>query len=171
MGGSIQVDSVPGQGSVFTVRLPYQPGRPAPAPEVHPIALPAGSLPLAGLKILVAEDNEINQEIMQANLSDDGASVTLVDNGQLAVDAVRNNPPGSFDVVLMDVQMPVLSGLDAARQIKQLAPDLPVIGQTAHALAQDRADCLAAGMVGYIAKPINPQLLNALILKHTPAAH
>ncbi len=171
MGGTIQVDSVPGQGSVFTVRLPYQPGRPAPAPEVQPVALPAGSLPLAGLKILVAEDNEINQEIMQANLSDDGASVTLVDNGQLAVDAVRNNPPGSFDVVLMDVQMPVLSGLDAARQIKQLAPDLPVIGQTAHALAQDRADCLAAGMVGYIAKPINPQLLNALILKHTPAAH
>ncbi|MCB4361950.1 ATP-binding protein [Quatrionicoccus australiensis] len=173
MGGNISVHSVPGQGSVFSVRLPYHPGRAndlsaAPISSIQPTD-PAR--PLAGLKILVAEDNEINQEIMRDNLTEDGASVTLVDNGQLAVDAIRNSPPGSFDCILMDVQMPVLSGLDAARQIKAITPALPIIGQTAHALTQDREDCLAAGMDDYISKPIDPQKLNTLIRKHLPGQH
>jgi PAS domain S-box-containing protein len=169
MGGSIQVDSTPGAGSIFQVRLPYlaspetaasqeiirQPSRPASPPK-----------PLAGLKILVAEDNDINQEIMRDNLSEDGAVVVIVENGQLAVDRVRDNPPGTFDIVLMDIQMPVLSGHDAARQITAIAPGLPIIGQTAHALASDKEDCLAAGMIDYIAKPIDPLKLNAMILQH-----
>ena len=173
MGGQISVHSVPDQGSVFSVRLPYHPGQTPdlPVAAVSSVQPADPARPLAGLNILVAEDNEINQEIMRDNLSEDGANVTLVDNGQLAVDAIRNKPPGSFDCILMDVQMPVLSGLDAARQIKAIAPQLPIIGQTAHALTQDREDCLAAGMDDYIAKPIDPQKLNALILKHLPGKH
>lgn len=169
MGGSIHVDSSPGRGSIFEVRLPYLAvQKVALAGEPKPTAPQPGlPKPLLGLSILVAEDNEINQEILRDNLSDDGATVSMVDNGQLAVDCVRDHPPGTFDVVLMDIQMPVLNGHDAARQITALAPGLPIIGQTAHALAADRDDCLAAGMIDYIAKPIDPARLNALILQHT----
>ncbi|MGE5470489.1 MAG: ATP-binding protein [Bacteroidota bacterium] len=171
MGGSIRVDSMPGQGSIFEVRLPYRASAP---PEPVPLPLPVAASdftmatkPLLGLRILIAEDNDINQEIMRDNLTEDGAHVVIADNGQQAVDCVRQNPPGSFDIILMDIQMPVLSGHDAARQIVALAPGLPIIGQTAHALARDRDECLAAGMVDYIAKPIDPARLNALILQHT----
>ncbi|MDP3537280.1 MAG: ATP-binding protein [Azonexus sp.] len=167
MGGSIQVDSLPGQGSVFEVRLPYHPGvLPTPAAIASPPPV-RGENPLGGLKILVAEDNDINQEIMRENLSEDGASVVIVGDGQQAVDCVRNNPPGSFDIILMDIQMPVLNGHNAARQITAIAPDLPIIGQTAHALAQDRTDCLSSGMVDHIPKPIDPEVLVAMILKYT----
>ena len=170
MAGSIHVTSQPGAGSTFEIRLPYLP--PSHPAVAAPMFTPANSQasnakPLAGLKILLAEDNEINQEIMQENLSEDGASVTIAGDGQQAVDCIRQNPPGSFDIVLMDIQMPVMSGYDAVRQIALIAPDLPIIGQTAHALSQDRDACLAAGMVDHIAKPINPEQLVAMILKHT----
>jgi CheY-like chemotaxis protein len=169
MGGSIQVDSRPGQGSIFEVRLPYcastlLPLNPFPEPLTIAVDRPR---PLAGLNILVAEDILINQEILQENLGEDGASVVVVGDGQQAVDCVRQNPPGTFDIVLMDIQMPVLSGHDAARQILVIAPELPIIGQTAHALPEDREACLADGMVDHIAKPIDPARLVELILKYT----
>ena len=170
MAGSIHVTSHPGSGSTFEIRLPYlPPSHPALATPILSSANSQASnvKPLAGLKILLAEDNEINQEIMQENLREDGASVTIAGDGQQAVDCIRQNPPGSFDIVLMDIQMPVMSGYDAVRQIALIAPGLPIIGQTAHALSQDRDACLAAGMIDHIAKPINPEKLVAMILKHT----
>ncbi|MDP3637516.1 MAG: ATP-binding protein [Azonexus sp.] len=166
MGGRIEVSSQPGVGSIFAIRLPYLPH----LPLIQPVSIApplSRRQPLAGLKILVVEDNEINQEIMQENLSEDGARVTVVDDGQQAVDCIRQSTPGSFDIVLMDIQMPVMNGHDAARAILRIAPDLPIIGQTAHALSQDRDACLAAGMVDHIAKPIDPEKLIAMILKHT----
>ncbi|RIX49451.1 MAG: response regulator [Rhodocyclales bacterium GT-UBC] len=168
MGGDIMVDSLPGHGSIFEVRLPYRESQPpvATPPPTFAIASTVPGKPLAGLNILVAEDNDINQEILQENLSEDGASVVIASDGQQAVELVRQNSPRYFDIVLMDVQMPILSGHDAARQICAIAPGLPIIGQTAHALAQDRSACLAAGMVDYIAKPIEPEKLVQLILKH-----
>ena len=170
MGGSIAADSTPGQGSSFTIRLPYLPVAQAstqsPSCPVIPSADPAAGQRLAGLRILVAEDNEINQIILAENLAEDGAAVTVVANGREAVDRVRQQP-GAFDVVLMDIQMPVMNGHEATRHIRQIAPDLPVIGQTAHAFAEEKEACLASGMVAHIAKPIDPDNLVGLILQHT----
>ena len=166
LGGSISVDSTPGQGSCFEVRLPYW-----PLADEHPAAPPAAPMvddprPLAGKRILVAEDVEINQEIMQSVLHDYGATVTLADNGQQALDRVKQGGPRAFDLVLMDIQMPLMNGYDATRQIHAIAPQLPVIGQTAHALDEERSACLAAGMVAHISKPIDPEALLGLILQH-----
>ena len=117
-------------------------------------------------RILVAEDNEVNQLVLEDNLVSEGAEVTLAINGQEAVDHVRQRGGDGFDVVLMDVQMPVMDGYQATRQIRALAPGLPVIGQTAHALDEERATCLAAGMVDHLAKPLDPDQLIASILRH-----
>ena len=173
MGGTISVESVLEHGSIFEVRLPYQPlsaPQHASATEPRQAVRVLDERCLEGLRILVAEDNEINQEIMRENLLDAGAEVVIADNGQLAVEAVANHPPGRFDIVLMDIQMPVLNGYDAARLIHQQQPELPIIGQTAHALSTDREACLAVGMVDYIAKPIDPERLKRLILKHALGA-
>ena len=87
-------------------------------------------------------------------------------NGQEAVDAVRQQGAAAFAVVLMDVQMPVMDGFDATRAIHALAPDLPVIGQTAHALDEERERCFAAGMVDHLAKPIDPERLVEVVRRH-----
>jgi len=168
MGGRITAESTPGQGSCFTIRLPYQPLALAEPPPAAGPAKPVGALGqprLAGLRILVAEDNEINQLILAENLTEDGAEVEVVDNGREAVERVRQQPD-AFAVVLMDIQMPVMNGHEATRHIRLLAPDLPVIGQTAHAFAEEKEACLASGMVAHIAKPIDPDRLVGLILQH-----
>ncbi len=166
MGGELRVHSTPGLGSCFEVRLPC---REIDAHSTPENAAPPSSpgKPLAGLRILVAEDNEINQEVIEENLREDGANVVLVDNGHLAVEAVWNCGPEPFDIVLMDIQMPVMNGHEATRRILEFAPDLPVVGQTAHAYGDEREACFASGMVGHIAKPIDPGELLAIILKHT----
>ncbi len=161
MGGSIRVESTPGRGSSFIARLPcVESDLPLPvhAPHIDE------HLPLAGLHILVAEDNEVNQEVILDLLANEGAFVTLVENGLEAVERVAHE--GSFDVVLMDIQMPVMGGHEATRRILQLAPDLPVIGQTAHAFAEEIQSCLDAGMVAHIAKPLDPDRLIELILTY-----
>jgi len=101
--------------------------------------------------------------VIEDMLTAEGARVTLVGNGRLAVEAVTADPD-AWDAVLMDVQMPEMDGLEATRHIHGLAPDLPVIGQTAHALEEERAKCLAAGMVGQVSKPISHEDLVAAIL-------
>jgi signal transduction histidine kinase len=165
MGGTLSAESQVGAGSRFEVRLPCievaaaQPAAPA-------LAAPGPGPRLAGLRILAAEDNEVNQLVLEDNLVSEGAEVTLAINGQEAVDHVRQRGADGFDVVLMDVQMPVMDGYEATRQIRALAPGLPVIGQTAHALDEERATCLAAGMVDHLAKPLDPDQLIASILRH-----
>ncbi len=164
MGGEIRVDSTPGAGSRFQLRIPYVPTEALPGqPEDSPAA--RGCRRLVGLSVLVAEDNEVNRMVLEEMLRDEGARVLLVGDGRQAVDAVQKDF-AAYDLVLMDIQMPVMDGLEAARLLQSLAPDLPVVGQTAHAMTEERDKCLAAGMVDHLAKPIETEDLVAAVLKH-----
>jgi two-component system sensor histidine kinase/response regulator len=121
---------------------------------------------LTGLRILVAEDNAINQEIIIGLLTDAGAQVDCVENGRLAVERIVDSA-ARYNLVLMDVQMPELDGLGATRKIREhLAPEqLPIIAMTAHAMDEERRRCIEAGMNDHIAKPIDPVTMTATILR------
>ena len=164
MHGEIRVESTPGRGSVFEVRLPYV--APAPQPDAARVAhSPLKDKPPAGITILLAEDDELTQMMLEATLADYGAHVVIVGDGTDAVERVATDGAEAYDIVLMDLQMPVMDGYEATRRIRELAPGLPIIGQTAHAFDKDRDRCLAAGMVAHVAKPIDSEALAALILR------
>ena len=120
--------------------------------------------PLAGLRILAAEDNELNTEILKAYLTINGADLTVAENGKVLLDIFSQSSEGSFDVILMDIQMPVMDGLEATRTLRQLdrpdAKSIPVIAMSANAFSDDVAASLDAGMNAHISKPIE---LSALI--------
>ena len=119
---------------------------------------------IQGARILLVEDNALNQEVALAFLHEMGLEVDIADNGRIAVDKVK---AGNYDAVLMDMQMPVLDGLAATREIRQLPgqDDLPIISMTANALAEDRERCIEAGMNDHMTKPIDPQLLTSKLLQ------
>jgi CheY-like chemotaxis protein len=166
MGGVVQVHSQPGVGSVFELRLPYVSAADG-ARELTPASV-WGDSPrrLDGVRVLVAEDNEVNQIVLERALEIEGAETTIVADGRQAVNRVLADGREAYDVVLMDIQMPEMDGYEATRRILEVAPDLPVIGQTAHAMLDERRECLAAGMVDHIAKPIDFRLLVDMIVRH-----
>lgn len=165
MGGEIAAVSEPGNGSRFTLRLPLQ-----VAPAVESVDMKTVEAKdhkaLRGLRVLAAEDVEINRLILEDLLTAEGADVRFAVDGQQAIDRIEESGANCFDVVLMDVQMPRVDGHEATRRILQLVPGLPVIGLTAHALAEEREKCLASGMVDHVTKPIDPEVLVAAVLKH-----
>ncbi|MCK6411060.1 MAG: response regulator [Azonexus sp.] len=122
---------------------------------------------LQGKRILLVEDNELNQEVALGLLADSGATVDLAENGKIALDQVSAT---DYDLVLMDMQMPVMDGISATRLIRELenGRSLPIIAMTANALPSDRERCLAAGMNEHLAKPIDPEQLRALLLRYLP---
>jgi signal transduction histidine kinase/CheY-like chemotaxis protein len=140
-----------------------------------PSASRAGSTPtvqrLAGLRLLVAEDNANNQQVARELLEDEGAEVVIADNGRLAVEAVAAADP-PFDVVLMDLQMPVMDGYTATSRIRQDLQQLalPIVAMTANAMASDREACLAAGMNDHVGKPFDLDHLVAVLLRLTGRA-
>lgn len=159
MGGTIQVTSAPGQGSCFSFTAAFfcpQEPESAPAASASPPAT------LAGVRILLAEDNDINQTVAQEILQSFGAEVDIAADGLEAVEKVRNN---CYDIVLMDIRMPGMDGLAAARKLREdpAFDELPVIAMTAHASAQDRINSLEAGMQDHINKPIIPDTLLATL--------
>ena len=119
---------------------------------------------LQGLRVLAVEDVEINRIVLEDMLVCEGAEVEFAENGQQAIDRVSGD--GDYDIVLMDIQMPVMDGFEATRRIKPIAPNLPVIGLTAHVMAEQREQCLQAGMSDHIAKPVDAERLVAAILEN-----
>jgi CheY-like chemotaxis protein len=144
-------------------RLQNAPGATAPA-----LSAPVARQRLAGLHLLLVEDNEINQDVAVDILQREGARVTVAANGQVCVD-ILTNTEAFFDLVLMDLQMPVMDGLQATRLVRQMpvGDDMPIIAMTANALPADREVCMDAGMNDHIGKPFDVESLVTIILRHT----
>jgi CheY-like chemotaxis protein len=170
MHGSITILSQPGKGTTVEFRLPYMAvaGTTSDTVDDVPGGVDEVNAPLAGYSILLAEDEPDNQSILVETLSDMGAKVVAVSNGQEAVDRIVNDGAAAYDLLLMDIQMPVMDGYQATQKILQLAPGLPIIAQTAHAFSEERDRCLAAGMVAHLPKPINADELLRLVRAKLP---
>ena len=167
MGGTIEVSSTLGQGTTFAFRLPFT----VDTQEEKTLALISAdkSRELAGVQVLLVEDNEINMEIAEFYLTERGAAVTKAWNGREAVDKVQAEPQ-RFGVVLMDVMMPVLDGLTATRMIRALsypAAGVPILAMTAQDTKDAVRECRAAGMNDYLAKPVDPDRMAEQILRWT----
>ncbi len=163
MGGSFSVQSLPGRGTTFGFTMRLEPVRTELAGGAEHGAMESfRQLRLEGRRILVAEDNEVNQFLLKELLSPTGAEVVVAENGLIAVQAVRK---GTFDLVFMDMQMPEMDGIQASREIRKLAghDSLPIVAVTANAMKEDKDLGFAAGLNDYLTKPIEPhQLLMAL---------
>ena len=168
MGGTIDVESELGQGSCFEVLIDLK------IAEDRTVALAAqeetdeqdGNI-LQGMRFLCAEDNELNAEILTELLKIEGAKCTICENGERVLEAFEQSAPGDYDMILMDVQMPVMNGYDATRAIRrsthELAKTIPIIAMTANAFSEDIQYSLAAGMNAHISKPVDMKTLEKTI--------
>ena len=165
MGGSIEVFSEVDQGSLFRVELELRFSEEQPREKGD--AGPEEDISLEGMRFLAAEDNEINAEILSELFSLEGASCEVMPNGQLAVERFCQSEPGEFDAILMDVQMPVMNGHQAARAIRALeredAGTIPIIAMTANAFVEDEKAALEAGMDAHVPKPLDMELLKKTV--------
>ena len=165
MGGSIEVWSELGKGATFEVRLSLPAAESLPETEVPPPAVTTTPEPLPAVRVLVAEDVPVNQELVRLMLAPLGCDVVVVGDGEQAVDAAA---PGTFDLILMDMQMPVLDGLEATRMIRRLGGEAgrtPIVALTANVLPEQIERCRGAGMNDHVAKPFVTEDLQSMVLK------
>ena len=166
MGGTITFESEKGVGTTFVIRIPFKID---PDADKGKEQTDASEKSIKGLHILLTEDNELNMEIAEFMLQNEGAEVTKAWNGQEAVELFRKSEPGEFDVILMDIMMPVMNGYEAAKMIRSLdredAKEVPIIAMTANAFTEDRIRAKAAGMDEHVAKPVDVELLIKVIHK------
>ena len=166
MGGAITFESEEGTGTTFVIRVPFKIDMNADKCEKQK---DVSEKSIKGLHILLAEDNELNMEIAEFMLQNEGAEVTKAWNGQEAVELFRKSKPGEFDVILMDIMMPVMNGYEATKKIRSLdredAKMIPIIAMTANAFTEDRLRAKEAGMDEHIAKPVDGKLLINIIYK------
>lgn len=156
MNGTIEVSSREGVGSIFVITLPFELAEESEVKKSEELSIDGT---IDGLSLLLAEDNELNAEIAELQLKEAGADVTIVRDGQQAVDLFIEKPEGTFDAILMDIMMPVMDGLSATRVIRVLdredAKTIPIIAMTANAFAEDARRSMEAGMNAHLAKPLD----------------
>ena len=164
MSGTISFESKEGTGTTFVIRIPFQIDADM---KDRTETEEKTETSIQGLHVLLTEDNELNMEIAEFVLQNEGAVVTKAWNGQKAVDIFRKNRPGEFDVILMDIMMPVMNGYEAAKMIRSLdredAKVIPIIAMTANAFTEDKMRAKEAGMDEHIAKPVDGKLLVKVI--------
>ena len=167
MGGDIRVESEIGQGSCFTVEIPF---RIATEEDVITVEDSEETGSIEGKNILLVEDNELNMDISEILLTDAGANITKAVNGQQAVDIFRENKPGTFDMILMDIMMPVMNGYEATKSIRSLertdAKEIPIIAMTANAFAEDVEKAKQAGMTAHLGKPLDVRQMMQVIARY-----
>ncbi len=168
MEGSCELESKLGEGSEFRIKLKL------PISDINlsiDNTKSNSAIDVSGKTVLLVEDNDFNREITRYILEELGMSVVEAEDGSVALETLKNNPPDTFDLILMDIQMPIMDGFTASREIRSLKNDkyskIPIIALTANAFNEDRERCINAGMNAHICKPIDPEKLRETIAKLT----
>lgn len=160
MGGTIQVESEKGKGSCFEILLDLK------IVKKHEVVSPNNenrSESISGMKFLCAEDNELNAEILEELLKYEGAECVICENGKEVVETFKQSKPGEYDMILMDIQMPIMNGYEATLKIRSFDQDIPIIAMTANAFSEDIQHSLSAGMDAHISKPVDMQVLKRVV--------
>lgn len=160
MGGTIQVESEKGKGSCFEILLDLK------IVKKHEVVNPNNenrSESISGMKFLCAEDNELNAEILEELLKYEGAECVICENGKEVVETFKQSKPGEYDMILMDIQMPIMNGYEATLKIRSFDQDIPIIAMTANAFSEDIQHSLSAGMDAHISKPVDMQVLKRVV--------
>ena len=164
MNGTIDIDSKVGVGTKITVKIPF---KICDSSDIETIELKSDEIVLDGMKILLVDDNDFNREIAVLILEEEGVIVKEATDGKNAFEIIQNSQPGDFDLILMDIQMPIMNGFEATKQIRALEnkelSQIPIIAMTANAFEEDRQASLKAGMNEHVSKPIDvPKLIDTI---------
>jgi CheY-like chemotaxis protein/nitrogen-specific signal transduction histidine kinase len=161
MGGEVSVISEPGKGSAFTVSIPFLINE-TMSSEPAETELPADRLKFAGVRLLIAEDNSVNQLLLKYLLRNHGIDPTFCENGRESLEMLQQE---NFDLLLLDIQMPVMNGYETIEKIRKFNKQLPVVAMTAYVMPGEKEKCLAAGMDEYLPKPFDNTALQRILIK------
>ena len=160
MGGTIEVESEKGKGSCFEILLDLKIVKDH---EVVSTKIENSMESISGMKFLCAEDNELNAEILEELLKYEGAKCVICENGKKIVETFEQSKPGEYDMILMDIQMPIMNGYEATLKIRSFDQNIPIIAMTANAFSEDIQHSLSVGMDAHISKPVDMQILKSVV--------